>query len=81
HGDPDIKGNCVRLNYADTIDLNAGVRKVCSPAPYIEMASTCNHRVFRPGLIASIRHGEPALTANEPASSHFDLQSSATDQD
>ncbi|KPZ08361.1 hypothetical protein ALP76_101211 [Pseudomonas savastanoi pv. glycinea] len=45
------------------------------------MAPTCNHRVFRPGLIASIRHREPALTANEPASSHFDLQSSATDQD
>ncbi|KPZ07142.1 Uncharacterized protein ALO41_02558, partial [Pseudomonas amygdali pv. ulmi] len=29
--------------------------------PAIEMASTCNHRVFRPGLIASIRHREPAL--------------------
>ncbi|KPY41727.1 hypothetical protein ALO48_101262 [Pseudomonas syringae pv. rhaphiolepidis] len=45
------------------------------------MARTCNHRVFRPGLIASIRHREPALTANEPASTHFDLQSRAADQD
>ncbi|RMM63017.1 Tn3 family transposase, partial [Pseudomonas savastanoi pv. glycinea] len=29
------------------------------PGGYIEMASTCNHRIFRPGLIASIRASRP----------------------
>ncbi|RMS05736.1 putative transposase [Pseudomonas coronafaciens pv. garcae] len=41
----------------------------------MEMASTCNHRVFRPGLIASIRASKPGLFANEPAFIWFDLQS------
>ncbi|KPW61185.1 hypothetical protein ALO80_102137 [Pseudomonas caricapapayae] len=41
----------------------------------MEMASTCNHRVFRPGLIASIRAGKPGLFANEPAFIWFDQQS------
>ncbi|WP_217998829.1 hypothetical protein, partial [Pseudomonas cannabina] len=41
----------------------------------IEMARTCNHRVFRPGLIASIRASKPGLFANEPAFIWFDLQS------
>lgn len=33
HGDPGVKGNCVRLKNADTIDLIGQARKVCSPAP------------------------------------------------
>ncbi|RMO23770.1 putative transposase [Pseudomonas amygdali pv. morsprunorum] len=41
----------------------------------MEMAPTCNHRVFRPGLIASIRASKPGLFANEPAFIWFDLQS------
>ncbi|RMM92300.1 putative transposase [Pseudomonas savastanoi pv. glycinea] len=41
----------------------------------MEMARTCNHRVFRPGLIASIRASKPGLFANEPAFIWFDLQS------
>ena len=34
HGYPGDKGDRVRLKYADTIALNAGVRKVTSPAAY-----------------------------------------------
>ncbi|RMQ45445.1 putative transposase [Pseudomonas syringae pv. berberidis] len=41
----------------------------------MEMSSTCNHRVFRPGLIASIRASKPGLFANEPAFIWLDLQS------
>ncbi|KPX31614.1 putative transposase [Pseudomonas amygdali pv. myricae] len=41
----------------------------------MEMAPTCNHRVFRPGLIASIRASKPGLFANEPALIWLDLQS------
>ncbi|GBH14988.1 hypothetical protein KPSA3_00905 [Pseudomonas syringae pv. actinidiae] len=39
------------------------------------MAPTCNHRVFRPGSIASIRASKPGLFANEPAFIRLDLQS------
>ncbi|WP_327185961.1 recombinase family protein [Pseudomonas savastanoi] len=38
------------------------------------MASTCNHRVFRPGLFASIRASKPGIFANEPAFIWLDLQ-------
>ncbi|RMM81454.1 putative transposase [Pseudomonas syringae pv. maculicola] len=41
----------------------------------MEMAPTCNHRFFRPELIASIRASKPGLFANEPAFIWFDLQS------
>ncbi|KPW57966.1 hypothetical protein ALO86_102114 [Pseudomonas syringae pv. berberidis] len=41
----------------------------------MEMASTCNHYVFRPRLIASIRASKPGLLASEPAFIWFDLQS------
>ncbi len=34
HGNPGDKGDRVRLKYADTIALNAGVRKVSSPDAY-----------------------------------------------
>ncbi|WP_238758909.1 hypothetical protein, partial [Pseudomonas putida] len=34
HGNPGDEGDRVRLKYADTIALNAGVRKVSSPDAY-----------------------------------------------
>jgi hypothetical protein len=34
HGNPDVKGDGVRLKNADTIALDAGIRKVTSPDAY-----------------------------------------------
>ncbi|RMM10736.1 hypothetical protein ALQ85_102176 [Pseudomonas syringae] len=47
----------------------------------MEMASTCNQRLFRPKLIAVIQPRKPRFSANEPAPIRFDLQSSTADQD
>ena len=42
---------------------------------------TCNHRVFRPTLIASIQLREPELIANEPAMTRLGLHFIGADQD
>jgi len=51
-GDPDVKGNCVRLKYADTIALIGLARKVCSPAPYVHLNLSAHHVLASPsGLV------------------------------
>ncbi len=45
HGNPGDKGDRVRLKYADTIALKAGVRKVSSPDAYPgRSVATCGSR-------------------------------------
>lgn len=45
HGNPGDKGGRVRSKYADTIALNSGILKVCSPAAYAEVDGDRSGRV------------------------------------
>jgi hypothetical protein len=58
-GVPDVKGYSVRLKYADSIVINAGIRKVCHRSLSAKIAKRCDGQRHR----ASFQAKEDLLEA------------------